>query len=618
MKDLPDPSFFLHLSESFIKVARVETRDERPCLVSIKEVSAAELLSQPNPVVQIAGEKGEIPVPVSATLSLGDTIYRTHAFDQIGFSTLTDFIGGEGDSGLQGYELSVFQKSDGMPAPTASPKPLELVFCGFSASTIPELSDAFPNLDAEPQSMTLSALDLFRFTKLQCDSDEQVLVVEIGMTKTQLFLVNSKGLDDIRTIPVGRQDLFEAIAEVLHLHYLGSAVKLFTRSGFDSSELAPKLGELFGNAIQSLLEAEGWKPSHVQIAGLIHAQDWFRQAILDVLGLEAFQVRQELLPFGIDSSLKDLSALDAEILAKIYSSITEDQDYSWQSDYLGSLKKSKSIPRVQRSGSNHPFPTAHPDRPVPAGAMVSPTRVPDTSEPAVPVAEHVAPEPVVESPARQEIPVPQPPRETVQPKPRPVEERRIPKEMGSIPDHLLNDIEEYEGEFEDHDDYGGVGRLALKLGLLAFTCLVIGVMVMTVFFPKSAEKYLGIRPPHVNYDDLERMPIEPEMNQLPSGDVASADDLSEANIASGLQDLRTERQDISFGGLYLPTNPTGATVIVGNLSPQLSPVKLPNVEPGTYDVIISKEGYESVTLTVTIEPREVNKIDTISLKRLSN
>ena len=265
--------------------------------------------------------------------------------------------------------------------------------------------------------------------------------------------------------------------------------------------------------------------------------------------------------------------------------------------------------------------------------MISPKSVPDTDEPALvdipepepaaPVVEQVAPEPVpepvVESPPRPEMPVPQPPRETVQSEPSPIQEKRAPKEMEAIPDHLLSDIEEYEGEFEDHDDYGGgAGRLALKLGLLAFTFLVIGVMVMTVFFPKSAEKYLGIRPPHVNYDDPERVPIDPEMSQFPSNDVASADDLSEANIASGVQDLRTERQETPFGGLYLPTNPTGATVIVGDLNPQLSPVKLPNVEPGTYDVIISKEGYESVTLTVTIEPREVNKIDMISLKRLSN
>ena len=80
--------------------------------------------------------------------------------------------------------------------------------------------------------------------------------------------------------------------------------------------------------------------------------------------------------------------------------------------------------------------------------------------------------------------------------------------------------------------------------------------------------------------------------------------------------MRLERRNVAFGGLYLPTNPNGATVIVGDLSPKISPIKLPNVEPGTYDVVISKEGYETIAMRVTIEPKEVKKIGTVYLKRL--
>ena len=51
------------------------------------------------------------------------------------------------------------------------------------------------------------------------------------------------------------------------------------------------------------------------------------------------------------------------------------------------------------------------------------------------------------------------------------------------------------------------------------------------------------------------------------------------------------------------------------MSPKLSPIKLPNVAPGIYEVVISKDGYETVTMTVTIDPKDVKKIDTVILKR---
>lgn len=613
MNTLPDPTFFLQLSESFIKTARLETGGERPTLTALREISAAELASQPNPIVQIAGDGSSIPVPVATTLSLGETVYRSHAFDQIGFSTLTEFIGGSTGSDLHQYELGVFQKANGMPAPTASPTPLELVFCGFNAGAIPELSDAFPNLDTEPTSITLAALDLFRFLKSQCKERSQVLLVEIGARKSHLFLINKEGLEDIQSINVGHHELFEAIAEVLHLHYIGSAVKLFTRSGFDSSELAPKLGALFGDAIQMALESKGWNPNGVHVAGLLQAQNWFRDAILNFLQLGAFQIDRSLLPFDIDSSVKDLNSLDSEIVAKVYTSLTSDEDYSWQNEYLGSLSKSDSIPRRELVGSNPPFPTAHPDRMPPVTTVSAPAE----SEPvAAPEPDPVSPyapqpEPVAaaeETTVGQEDPTPSQP---VEPTPQ------VHGEIEAIPEHLLRDFEDYEGEFEDVDDYGG-GRthLLIQSALIVLCIAVVGLIVMFVFFPQETERYLGIRPPHLKFDEPDPSPYEGESAFEDSSAAAATVEVTDSAVASGVEDLRQERDQVSFGGLYLPTNPNGATVVVGDMEPGLSPIKLPNIEPGTYNVVISKEGYETRTLTVTIEPKEVKRVDTVVLRRL--
>jgi hypothetical protein len=605
MNSLPDPSFFLQLSESFIKAARLDTSGEKPRLTAMREISSAQLASQPNPIVQIAGEGCDLPVPVAVTLSLGETVYHAQSFDQIGFSTLTEFIGQQNPTQLYQYELGVFQRANGMPAPTASPAPLELVFCGFNSNALPELSDAFPNLDAEAISITLAPLDQFRFLRSQCKDDEQILLVNIGNDRTHLFLIGNEGVVGIKSIDLGHHALYEVMAEVLHLHYIGSAIKLFTRSGFDSSELAPKLGTLFGTAIQSLLAAEDWSPSSVQIGGLLHAQLWFQEAILSVLGLKAFQIDHSLLPFDIDDSLSNLSSLDTEILAKVFASLTLEEDFSWHNDYLNSLNKSNTIPRREPGGSNPPFPTAHPDRLPPPTPVEVPESVPPEPEP---ISAYAPPQAPVAAPLEN----PAPPPQAIHPSPPAHKDPLGPRKVEAIPDHVLSDIEEYEGEFEDLDDYGGGrGRLVIKAGLLAFSLLIIGVMITVVFFPKASEKYLGIRPPHIDFDESDPDPISAMRNGGDSSAYAAPVD-----VTSGLQDLRLERKNVSFGGLYLPTNPNGATVIVGDLSPKISPIKLPNVEPGTYDVVISKEGYETLTMRVTIEPKEVKKIDTVYLKRL--
>ena len=612
MKNLPDPSFYLQLSESFIKSARLESSGDRPCLTALREISSAELASQPNPIVQIAGEDPALPIPVATTLSLGETVYHSHAFEQIGFSTLTEYIAQKGDADLHKFELGVFQRSNGLPAPTASPTPLELVFCGFNSGAIPELSDAFPNLDVEATSITLATLDLFRFLKSQCKNDKQVLLFEIGNDKSHLFLISEQGLEDIHTIHIGHTALYAAIAEVLHLHYIGSAVKLFTRSGFDSSELAPKLGALFGNAIRSALDSNGWKPDQVLISGLLHAQGWFQEAILKVLEMEAFQVDRSHLPFDIDDAIKNLNSLDSEILAKIYTSLTSDEDFSWSNDYLGSLRKSNSIPRRDSNGSNPPFPTAHPDRVSPA-SPVSASHQPE-SDP--------EPEPVPISPyAPSQNSTPEPkdacPSSETEASFAPAPSRSESRKVESIPEHLLNDIEDYEGEFEDLDDYGG-GRTQfwIKTTLFCVSIIIVFLMVMIVFFPHSTERYLGFRPPHLKFSEPDPDPYTGDSDLNSSSAFVTPVEVTETTVASGIQHLREGREQVSFGGLYLPTNPNGATVVVGDMEPGLSPIKLPNIEPGTYDVVISKDGYETHTLTVTIKPKEVMRVDTVVLRPL--
>jgi hypothetical protein len=599
MNSLPDPSFFLQLSESFIKTAKLVGGDQ-PRLLAIREISSAELVTQSNPIIQLADEGQALPIPVATTLSLGESVYVSHSFAQVGFSTLSEFIKQEGPNELNHFELGVFDRVNGLPAPTASPVPMDLVFCGFNSTAIPEISEAFPNLDASPTSISLAVLDLFRFLKSQCKADETILLIEIGNERTHLFLIGSDGLQGIQTVDIGRHQLYMSMAELLHLHYIGSAVKLFTRSGFDAAELAPRLGALFGSAIRSSLETAQWFPTSVHLTGLISAQNWFLEAVLKDLELKSFVLDQGLLPFEVDEGAGEVRSSDLEIIAKIYTSLSSDEDYSWQNDYLSCLSKSDSIPRRPQTGSNPPFPTAHPEDFSNVVAMPAAKTIPQDEVP-------------ISNPSPEYSPyAPQADPEESQSTPLPSNQSPRKKEVEEIPAYLLRDVEEYESEFEENDDFGdSKGRMAFKLGILVFSLILAFVLVIIVFYPEVSEKYLGLSPPKNNFEQ----PVASRGDATSAGtnELTSSIDPPVADVETLSEQLRAERANSSFGGLFLPTNPTGATVTIGDLSPLTSPVKLPNLRPGTYDVTVSKEGFKTEIITVTIEPKQVLKTETVHL-----
>ncbi len=69
------------------------------------------------------------------------------------------------------------------------------------------------------------------------------------------------------------------------------------------------------------------------------------------------------------------------------------------------------------------------------------------------------------------------------------------------------------------------------------------------------------------------------------------------------------------GNLELVTEPTGATVTVGELSPKPTPLSMKDLRLGTYDVTISLAGYDTERRSVEIKDKETTNLGTIALKR---
>ena len=340
-----------------------------------------------------------------------------------------------------------------------------------------------------------------------------------------------------------------------------------------------------------------WAPSCVHLSGLTSIQDWFLEAVLADLELNPFEIDQSLLPFEVDESVGEVRSSDLEIFAKIYTSLTSDEDFSWQNDYLSCLNKSEAIPRRPQTGSNPPFPTAHPDR-ISQVVAVPTAKVVSQEEPSMPD-------------AQPEYSPYAPPPDPGESQPLPVEPQKQ-KEPDAIPAHLMRDVEEYEGEFEENDDFNeSKGRLAFKLGIVVFSIILAFVLVIVVFYPEVSEKYLGLSPPKNNFDST--LASRGSATSADSNDLTSSIEPSDSDVATGIEKLRTERANSSFGGLFLPTIPTGATVVIGDMEPLTSPVKLPNLRPGVYGVSVSKKGFETKIIIVTTEPKQVLKTDPVYL-----
>jgi len=69
------------------------------------------------------------------------------------------------------------------------------------------------------------------------------------------------------------------------------------------------------------------------------------------------------------------------------------------------------------------------------------------------------------------------------------------------------------------------------------------------------------------------------------------------------------------GNLTVATEPAGATVTVGELSPKTSPVSMKDLRLGTYTVTIAQAGYDTEHRDIEIKEKETTDLGTIALKR---
>ncbi|HEV2805668.1 MAG TPA: serine/threonine-protein kinase [Chthoniobacterales bacterium] len=119
------------------------------------------------------------------------------------------------------------------------------------------------------------------------------------------------------------------------------------------------------------------------------------------------------------------------------------------------------------------------------------------------------------------------------------------------------------------------------------------------------------------------VPISPPRRALFSrrnvlaGALAGAIALAGASVWYQLQYLprRAERLAAARGSIVVKTEPSGATVMVGDAPPQQAPAVFGGLKLGSHSVQIEREGYEPKTISAEVEENRATDLGTVSLFR---
>jgi hypothetical protein len=130
----------------------------------------------------------------------------------------------------------------------------DYIFCGMPSAAVKREQDNLLAKGIFPQSLELSPLvslaamvDYLRYTR----SIKPTLVLELGATNTQSYIVSAKGIDAVRPVPVGLEGMVPVVQKELGLKDEESARKLFFSNTFDFTGMGAALCKRLLKELQS-------------------------------------------------------------------------------------------------------------------------------------------------------------------------------------------------------------------------------------------------------------------------------------------------------------------------------------------------------------------------------
>jgi len=192
----------------------------------------------------------------------------------------------------------------------------DVLFCGMPNSVVKQKQDFLLESGIYPETLELSSLaslgalvDFLRYS----GSTKPTLVLELGASNTQSYIVSAKGIDAIRPITVGLEAMVPVVQKELGLKDEDSARKLFFSNTFDFTGMGSSLCKRLLKELQSSMgfyEVQtGQSISQLVCTVLPEKLSWLEAVIASQLGVTVLQL--ELKPWLSSKSITFAPALDA-------------------------------------------------------------------------------------------------------------------------------------------------------------------------------------------------------------------------------------------------------------------------------------------------------------------
>ena len=478
---------------------------------------------------------------------------------------------------------------------------------------------------------TLSAIGgLASALKLKGDGST-ALLFEFGEFCTHLMLVSGDGVEAVRLTGVTMDKVAEAVQVELGLKFKGSAAKLFFNESYDFSETGAKIAARIAQELTTDVGALGHTPAALVCTGLSAKQNWFANHLAGALNLAPFApdlkswCTQTHLTFSDSAIESSLTPAWLGFLHLIGSyQVASPEKSLWQPDW------SRTTPPPAAAVISPPKPAAAaviaPPKPagtVPPAAPVKPAPplfTPTPPKPATPAATPLPVKPAAPSLAKPAAPpvkpiAAPPPRPIAAPPPRPV--AAPPPKPAAAPTPAKPAPAPTPKPVAVPSSFSAKPSFIKSTAGMATIAVAALVLIAGGYFLYSSHQ-ASVKAAA----DLAKQQHDAEVAAKQLADqqaqaaaaLKKAQDDAAAKLAAAEAEAKAaeERARVeeaahlaaARGAINIATEPTGATISVGDLPPRTSPALFTNLKIGHYPVAISLPGYESTKVNIEVKEND--------------
>lgn len=488
-----------------------------------------------------------------------------------------------------------------------------------------------------------------------------VLILECGEQGSHLLLVSRNGLLAARALALTLDDIAEAVRSELGLKFKGAATKLFFNENYDFSDAGTRIAAQLAPKIKAEITAMAGNtpPTAFFCAGMPAKQDWFGDSLAGALELPKLSI--DLAAWNTSAGLtigNSSLTLSTTWLGLLHAAASKDQNVwlaGWgevaPSGAPASAAPAAAAAPAKPAAAPAAKPAVAPVTPVnPAKAVTPPTPAP-AAKPAAPAAPVAPAKPTTPAPAaKPATPTPAPvakPMATATPaiKPAPVSTTKTPTpatpvaKTASAPLPPAKPVTPAPKSAAVSYSPAPAAAPAAKpsfiktpAGMGAIAAVVLLIAVGVWFMASSNKQKTALQAleqqtelaaqqakqaqEKAAQEAAARKKTENELNakllQAQQEAEAAKKQVEEINRQKELDRLANAK-----GNLVINTEPSGATVTVGNLPPRTTPATFTDLKIGAYPISITLARYGDASLNADVLENQTTNPGVIRLQRIS-